>query len=289
MEATYVNGNEKEALMRASILPPILYFFILSFLAAGADMAQPLPCLPRSSYHLRLDQFAVPPTDVQFGSPTHGQVLLNVGNGSFNAVEYEIPSDCDATYRLDLKAAALDERPVRIKLNDRVVQENAVAGTTGGWGPPNQRWFEAQATLPLTKGNNRLRIERDGVFPHISELELVLCRRPDSCYDFDITGIWSASEETGKQYQFFQQGGEFTGVYVNSVYSHLISGKFTSASGATGSFEHRRDRRDGCDTRIRFDIEFKSNDKFIMHATFPESKCGLQAGGTADWTFVRIL
>ena len=131
-------------------------------------------CIPLPIYHLRVDQFSAG-VNVEFGKLPYGQVLHNAPPYSEqkNAVEYKVSCDCPAHYRLDVKYAAAEARPVRVLLNGSVVKEGALADTTGGWDPKDQQWRENQATLTLVKGVNVLRLERDSVFPHISEIELV--------------------------------------------------------------------------------------------------------------------
>ncbi|MES1241037.1 MAG: hypothetical protein ABUT39_05405 [Acidobacteriota bacterium] len=258
-------------------------------------MAQTLPCYPRSSYHLPLDQPKEIVNAVFAAELQDAGLVLHNGapyGDRPNAVEYEILSDCGGTYRLDIKAAALEARPVRVLLNGQLVEPQALANPTGGWNAVNQRWFEAQAVLPLVKGSNRLRIERGSVFPHISEIELLLCRTPGFCQDFDLTGIWTSLTDS-RQFQFIQLGNEIVGVNVNPDFAHLINGRFTEASRIQGTFEHRIDRRDGrnrCDTKMSFEIRFISQNKFELKWTALDSKCDLQQGTQSPWLpFERVL
>lgn len=75
-------------------------------------------------------------------------------------------------YRLDVEFAAMEARPVTILINGMVVRSDALNETTGGWSEANQS-FRTQGYFDLRAGENRIRLERSNVFPHIRALRFV--------------------------------------------------------------------------------------------------------------------
>jgi 4-amino-4-deoxy-L-arabinose transferase-like glycosyltransferase len=86
--------------------------------------------------------------------------------------EYTIVVERGRGYRLELRCASAEFRPVRVLVNGRVARESVCGAASGGFGPQDQRW-QPGGVLTLTKGRNLLRLEGAGPFPHIDKLRLV--------------------------------------------------------------------------------------------------------------------
>jgi hypothetical protein len=89
-----------------------------------------------------------------------------------NAAEIRFDEPVGQRYRLDVRYAALESRPISIYVNGALALRNALGQTTGGWEIYNQQWVAAGEITTRT-GANVLRLYRDGVFPHISAVRLV--------------------------------------------------------------------------------------------------------------------
>jgi hypothetical protein len=88
-----------------------------------------------------------------------------------NAAEFVMRATAGGRYRLDVNYAAASSRPVRVMVNGVPVRDNALSSVTGGWENSWLRWVEV-GTVELRQGENRIRLERAGVFPHIHDLRL---------------------------------------------------------------------------------------------------------------------
>lgn len=89
-----------------------------------------------------------------------------------NAAEWVFMAPVAGRYRLDVEFAAMEARPVTILINGMVVRSDALNETTGGWLEANQS-FRTQGYFDLRAGENRIRLERSNVFPHIRALRFV--------------------------------------------------------------------------------------------------------------------
>ncbi|HTE17025.1 MAG TPA: DUF1549 domain-containing protein, partial [Armatimonadota bacterium] len=105
-------------------------------------------------------------------------VLVNAGPMP-NLAEYELSVPEAGPYQLDLRFASADARSLRIYINDLLVHSAGAASSTGGFFPDAQRW-SAEGVFPLHAGKNRIRLEREGPFPHIDKL--LLTPRPGLSY-----------------------------------------------------------------------------------------------------------
>lgn len=94
-------------------------------------------------------------------------VLLNAPPCLNQAQAAEFVFGADAgQYRLIAEYAALTARPVRLKINNVLVKPSALEDMTGCWFENCQQWID-QGVFNLTQGQNVLRVERDGYFPHM--------------------------------------------------------------------------------------------------------------------------
>jgi hypothetical protein len=128
--------------------------------------------LPASSVDLKRSR------DIEVGGSLAGQYGANVLHNAPpygprpNAAEWAFFAPAAGRYRLDIEFAAQEARPVRILINGKAVRADALNETTGGWSEANQR-FSTQGFYDLRTGENRIRLERSNVFPHIRALRFV--------------------------------------------------------------------------------------------------------------------
>lgn len=110
---------------------------------------------------------------------TYGQnigVLVNAGKMP-NFVEYDIDVPQPGTYQLEIRLSAVESRPVELSLSGAVLKGNACEATTGSWTPESQKW--TAETAFFAKDKLKLRLERNGPFPHIDKLALVPISLPE--------------------------------------------------------------------------------------------------------------
>jgi hypothetical protein len=89
------------------------------------------------------------------------------------SVEYHFPVFVAGRYKLEVEYAAAVARPTRILVNGKLVGTGAsLSDVTGGWDPGHQKWHD-EGTVVLANQMNRLRLERDGEWPHIRQFRLV--------------------------------------------------------------------------------------------------------------------
>lgn len=83
-----------------------------------------------------------------------------------NAAEYQVVAPTPGAYRFEAEYAAAESRPLVVSVNGEAISRSAFAETTGCWDPVCQRWM-SQGLVRLRQGQNSLRLETTGVFPHI--------------------------------------------------------------------------------------------------------------------------
>lgn len=84
--------------------------------------------------------------------------------------KYEIEISEPGMYTLEIRFAAKDLKPFRIRLNGKEVFKKACNKTTGGWYPKNQQW-QTQGILTLKKGKNIFTFEN--VEPKVDKFVLI--------------------------------------------------------------------------------------------------------------------
>lgn len=72
-------------------------------------------------------------------------------------------------YALSIRYASADERPVRITLNNTVLQESALAASTGGWADPNFLDLP-MGDVTISAGQNIVEFRSEHPFPHIQSI-----------------------------------------------------------------------------------------------------------------------
>ena len=107
---------------------------------------------------------------------TYGQgigVVYNAGPIP-NVAEYDfnIPSEGEGNYQIDIRYAAVESRPIRLIMDGVLLKPDATASVTGSWTPESQKWG-MEAYVQLKKGKHTLRVERDGPVPHLDKIALV--------------------------------------------------------------------------------------------------------------------
>ncbi len=88
-----------------------------------------------------------------------------------NAAEFDFVG-LPGVYRMEINYAAAASRPVKVRLNGIVIRDQAISGTTGGWSNDYLRWTEVGQVM-LKPGNNKIRLERQDVFPHIQAIRFI--------------------------------------------------------------------------------------------------------------------
>jgi hypothetical protein len=89
-----------------------------------------------------------------------------------NAAEFEVRPTAPGSYRFGVRYASADSRPVTVSLNGRTINANALAAPTGCFDPNCQKWME-QGEVSLNDGLNIVRLQTNGVFPHITALRFI--------------------------------------------------------------------------------------------------------------------
>lgn len=120
-------------------------------------------------------------------------VVYNAGELP-NFCEYEIDVP-EGFYQLELRYAAAEPRPVQVLLDEVTVLTGAAGEVTGSWYPDTQRWF-AEEVLPLSAGRHTLRLLREGPFPHLDKLALVL-REVPGLAPADVRSLRQVAAEAG--------------------------------------------------------------------------------------------
>jgi mono/diheme cytochrome c family protein len=98
-------------------------------------------------------------------------VILNKGElPNFTQYDLEIPES--GVYRLELRHAAAEARPVKVSIDGKPRFDQAAKAITGSWFADTQGW-KAEGLVRLEKGKVTLRLDRDGPLPHLDKLALV--------------------------------------------------------------------------------------------------------------------
>ncbi|HEU4420431.1 MAG TPA: DUF1553 domain-containing protein [Planctomycetota bacterium] len=85
--------------------------------------------------------------------------------------EWDVKAPHPGRYRLDVRYAAKESRPMQVLLDGAVVQERALEATTGDWMPAGQAWHAA-GELVLGSGSHVLRLQ--ALQPHVPHLDALL-------------------------------------------------------------------------------------------------------------------
>jgi len=88
-----------------------------------------------------------------------------------NFVEYDLTFKASGLLQLELRYAAASSRPGRILMDGKVIRDNAIANTTGGWLPEHQQWH-SEGLFKTTAQQFTLRIESEPMMSHIDQIRL---------------------------------------------------------------------------------------------------------------------
>ena len=97
--------------------------------------------------------------------------VVNSSSDTGNYFEFDIPLKHPGDYVVQIKYAAAQVRPVQLLINGKVVKEDAVSRTTGGWYPQHQAW-STEGVYELQQGDNTLRLNSK-TMAHLDKLRLI--------------------------------------------------------------------------------------------------------------------
>ena len=101
-------------------------------------------------------------------------VLVNQGELP-NFTEYDVPIEAAGIFQIEIRYAAAGARPIKLIINGELVKSDAAGRVTGSWNPDTQTW-DVTGLFPLKAGQNVIRLECAGPFPHIDKLLLAAGR-----------------------------------------------------------------------------------------------------------------
>ncbi len=121
-------------------------------------------------------------------------IILNVGSTP-NIAQYNLRVPERGYYQVELRYAAAELRPLTIAIDDVVLIDHAAREVTGSWNPESQRW-EASGIIELETAPFTLKLERDGVFPHIDRIALTKLELPEGV---SLDDLRNANERAAAQ------------------------------------------------------------------------------------------
>jgi hypothetical protein len=83
--------------------------------------------------------------------------------------EYRIRVPIGASYDVYIRYASEVGRPLVLSVNGKTITDKACAEPTGGYEPKDQLWQKV-GTVQFAAGENSVRLERTGPFPHVDKL-----------------------------------------------------------------------------------------------------------------------
>lgn len=98
-------------------------------------------------------------------------VLHSVKSGIQQAT-WKLKVPAAGLWSIDVRYAAQEKRPMRLLVDGEVISEEVLKTVTGGWTLTHQFW-ESQAEIQLEAGEVEIRLERQGVVPHLDRIRLV--------------------------------------------------------------------------------------------------------------------
>ncbi|MBB6052233.1 DUF1553 domain-containing protein [Armatimonas rosea] len=122
----------------------------------------------------------------RLGKEQYGPKSIN-SNGSPTFAEWDFSVPTAGRYKVYLRYAAEESRPVVLTVAGKNLGKKIAASTTGGWQEEDQRW-ESAGVQQLEAGLCTVRIERNGAIPHFSRIALV----PMGKTDLDLAGAEKA-------------------------------------------------------------------------------------------------
>ena len=107
----------------------------------------------------------------------YGPKTIN-SDGSPSVAEWDLKVPKAGRWKVYLRYAAEESRPVALTVAGKNVGKKVAASTTGSWDDEGQRWDLAGA-IALEAGVCTVRLERNGAIPHFSRVALVPANGPD--------------------------------------------------------------------------------------------------------------
>jgi len=98
--------------------------------------------------------------------------ILHTVAGGEQFAEYRVTLPTDGRWRLEVRYASGEVRPVRLEWDGALLAEAALGEMTGGFKAEHQRWSTA-AEWDAAAGEHLLRLENAPNFPHLSRLVLL--------------------------------------------------------------------------------------------------------------------
>ena len=95
--------------------------------------------------------------------------MNNNSNHQYNMAEYVFQIDSEGPYEMYIRYCAKEARPVDIIINGIPAIKGVLNSTTGGWHLDEYLAIVKVGVVNLKKGENRMKVERSDVFPHILE------------------------------------------------------------------------------------------------------------------------
>ena len=89
--------------------------------------------------------------------------------GDHGWAEFDFIAPTAGNYRVELRYATTEPRPLKLSLNGVVIKERGAVEVTGNVNPEGQRWF-SEGIFAFRQGKNTLRLEAQGAFPNLSRV-----------------------------------------------------------------------------------------------------------------------
>ncbi len=115
-----------------------------------------------------------------------------------NFVEYDLTMKKTGLFQLELRYAALKSRPGQILMDGKVIRENAIAKTTGGWLPQHQQWH-SEGLFKTTAGQFTLRVESEPMMSHIDQMRLTPLKGDSSALEIVNAEIGSLNKQLAEK------------------------------------------------------------------------------------------
>ena len=110
--------------------------------------------------------------DVVRETENYGKDIGVIISGPGASAEYDLNVEHAGRYAIELRYAAQERRPIRIRLDGKEIQRSAANDVTGSWQPDSQAWF-VSTTTQLSAGHHVLRFDSKREFPHIDKFAIV--------------------------------------------------------------------------------------------------------------------
>ncbi len=102
--------------------------------------------------------------------------LQSEADGESTTASCELSFAHAGSYELFVTYASDESRPIRITLNNFIIQEKGLAPTTGGWSEPNTT-DQSLGVVSVSAGKNTLQFYSEHPFPHIQQVRFRAIQR----------------------------------------------------------------------------------------------------------------